>query len=92
MVSKSYRAISVVFDGPKVYYRSSFSRTRTSSRTLGPVVSLNELNLNNDISEDTSDRRYQLGAVHAGVFSPAYQKGFSQCCICAVDSYPCCIV
>lgn len=91
MVSKSYRAISVVFDGPKVYYRSSFSRT-VCSRTLGPVVSLNELNLNNDISEDTSDRRYQLGAVHAGVFSPAYQKGFSQCCICAVDSYPRCIV
>ena len=76
MVSKSYRAISVVFDGPKVYYRSSFSRT-ICSRTLGPVVSLNELNLNNDISEDTSDRRYQLGAVHTGVSSPAYQKGFS---------------
>lgn len=76
MVSKSYRAISVVFDGRKVYYRSSFSRT-VCSRTLGRVVSLNELNLNKDISEDTSDRRYQLGAVHASVFSPAYQKGFS---------------
>ena len=76
MVSKSYQAISVVFDGPKVYYRSSFSRT-VCSRTLGRVVSLNELNLNKDISEDTSDRRYQLGAVHASVFSPAYQKGFS---------------
>lgn len=76
MVSKSYRAISVVFYSPKLYYRSSFSRT-VCSRTLGPVVSLNELNLNNDISGDTSDRRYQLGAVHASVFSPAYQKGFS---------------
>lgn len=76
MVSKSYRAISVVFDGPKVYYRNSFSRT-VCSKTLGPVVSLNELNLNNDISEDTSDRCYQLGAVHTGVFSPACQKGFS---------------
>ena len=73
MVSKSYRAISVVFDGPKVYDRSSFSRT-VCSRTLGPVMSLN---LNNDISEDTSERRYRLGAVHASVFSPAYQKGFS---------------
>lgn len=91
MVSKSYRATSVVFDSPKLYYRSSFSRT-VCSRTLGPVMSLNELNLNNDISEDTSDRRYQLGAVHTGVSSPAYQKGFSQCCICAVDSYPRCIV
>lgn len=76
MVSKSYRAISVVFDGPKGYYRNSFSRT-VCSKTLGPVVSLNELNLNNDISEDTSDRCYQLGAVHTGVFSPACQKGFS---------------
>lgn len=56
MVSKSYRAISVVFYSPKLYYRSSFSRT-VCSRTLGPVVSLNELNFNNDISEDTSDRR-----------------------------------
>lgn len=91
MVSKSYRATSVVFDSPKLYYRSSFSRT-VCSRTLGPVMSLNELNLNNDISEDTSDRRYQLGAVHTGVSSLAYQKGFSQCCICAVDSYPRCIV
>ena len=76
MVSKSYRAISVVFDSPKLYYRSSFSRT-VCSRTLGPVMSLNEVNLNNDISEDTSERRYRLGAVHASVFSPAYQKGFS---------------
>ena len=76
MVCKSYRAISVVFDSPKLYYRSSFSRT-VCSRTHGPVMSLNELNLNNDISEDTSERRYRLGAVHASVFSPACQKGFS---------------
>lgn len=76
MVSKSYRAVSVVFDSPKLYYRSSFSRT-VCSRTLGPVMSLNKLNLNNDISEDTSERCYRLGAVHASVFSPACQKGFS---------------
>lgn len=76
MVSKSYRAISVVFDSPKLYYRSSFSRT-VCSRTLGPVMSLNKLNLNNDISEDTPERCYRLGAVHASVFSPACQKGFS---------------
>lgn len=79
MVSKSYRAISVVFDGPKVYYRSSFSRT-VCSRTLGPVVSLNELNLNNDISEDTSDRRYQLGAVHTGVSPERLLTMLYLCC------------
>ena len=81
MVSKSYRAISVVFDGPKVYYRSSFFRT-VCSRTLGPVVSLNELNLNNDISEDTSDRRYHWSGSRERLFPSIPERLLTMLYLC----------